>query len=264
MWVNWVTVLWILYDVGISIRTAHMQGAFTDSEWYAWSIAGLVLAVAAFVAAFLDRRADHKQIANLNDKLTRQEGIQQGGFAALGRLSGKVLETLEDRADKTGDAALRAEVAELKVELEKVKVGIGGSYWDVPSIYFWRPPNDEEQDKLEKMLRDIGVHSVRFNHHENTDCSHLARSLAATFALADWEVSGPHAGTYDTLGSSGILVRGKETLELASQVADAIRLTINASCGALVALKPNDPWDLVITIGPKGTVRSQLSRAERK
>jgi len=56
-----------LYDVGISIRNAHTQGAFTDKEWYGWFIGGLVLAVAAFVGALSDRRADRKQIAELNE-----------------------------------------------------------------------------------------------------------------------------------------------------------------------------------------------------
>jgi hypothetical protein len=131
------------------------------------------------------------------------------------------------------------------------------------SILFWRLPNEMQSKRLEQALRAIGTHSAKFSTHENTDCSRLARDLSATFALADWKVSGPHVGIDDRLEATGILVRGKENLDLASKVAESIRLATNANCAAIVTLGPEESWDLVITIGPKGTVRSQLSPIQR-
>jgi hypothetical protein len=128
MWVNWVGVLWILYDVGISIRTSHMQRAFSDGEWYAWFFGGLVLAVAAFVAAFFDRRADQKQIAGLNSKLDEQKeraaeqrGISLGSAAAFGR-------RLEDIENKVTDPQSKAEISELREEVIRKPVIVYESF----------------------------------------------------------------------------------------------------------------------------------------
>lgn len=121
MWVNLVGVLWIAYDVGISIRTAHMPvSGFTDREWYAWLISGIALAAAAFLAAFLDRRADRKQIEGLNKQLTKQEGIQLGGFSAMG-LQIQMLAKAMGLSPEKPDAVITAAIARIEAEVERSK-----------------------------------------------------------------------------------------------------------------------------------------------
>ncbi len=121
---KYITTAWIIYDAAISVRMARMIGPFSLTECGIWFVVGLALAIAAFVAEHFDRDTDRKQIAALDKSLTEQKGIQQGGFAALGHLSGTILERLGDRAEKAGDPALREEVTQLKIELDKVKAGM--------------------------------------------------------------------------------------------------------------------------------------------
>jgi hypothetical protein len=143
MWVNWVAVLWILYDVAISIRTAHMNGAFSDHEWYGWFFCGLGLAVLAFVAAFFDRRADKKEIAGLNAKLdeqkertAEQKGISLGMASAFGR-------RLEGIEHKLSDPQSRAAISELREEVVPNPALVYDSFDDTP--YMWKSDGNMNQ-----------------------------------------------------------------------------------------------------------------------
>ena len=245
------TVLWIILDVAMFLLTTPMLPTW---QWWGFLCAGFVLGVAALIGEIVDRKEHKKEITDL------KTGQAQHSYEhdVLAGANIQILERLQSATNTTGAPIVTTiEIATEKIQSLQTEVAN-------LSAMFWRSPNEIEAKQLEEALSEIGRHSVKFSTHENTDCSRFARNLMAIFTLADWRVSGLHTGIDDRLGATGILVRGKETLDLASKIADAIRTATNANCAALVTLGPEEPWDVAITIAPKGTVRSQPSRVARQ
>jgi hypothetical protein len=184
--VNLVAFLWIGFDVLICLRTGYMTAPFPQSEWWAWLLSGGALAGFAFAAQYFESKAHDREMARLRDQMTEQKGIQQGGLSALGLLSGKIIERLDDRADKLGDPELRRELAELKQELDASLKDRKAREW--PLLTEEQSRNlvvlllqiNGEQEKVQRR-----VHVLR---DDTSDCVYLAEDLAIAFVQAGWEL----------------------------------------------------------------------------
>ncbi len=71
------TVGWVLFDVWVSVVTAPLLPLW---EWRLLVFGGGALALFTFIGALFDRQADEKRIADLKERLIKQEGFNQGAF----------------------------------------------------------------------------------------------------------------------------------------------------------------------------------------
>jgi len=73
---------------------ARMVGSFSRTECGVWFAFGLILAVGALVAEFLERESRQKEAAEFSQKIAELKGLTQGGFSSLGALSFRAYEML--------------------------------------------------------------------------------------------------------------------------------------------------------------------------
>jgi hypothetical protein len=116
-----VTAFWILFDVAICLRTGFMTAPFSWLEWGLWAFVGTALAIFAVIVGHQDSKKHDAEIAGLNKKLTEQgerqieqKGISLGVATAIGR-------GLDEIASKLTDPQSKAEISELRQEVEKVQ-----------------------------------------------------------------------------------------------------------------------------------------------
>ncbi len=250
--VNLVACLWILFDVAICLRTGYMTAPFPRAQWWAWLVGGGALAGFAFVAQYLESKANDRKMERLRDQLTRQEGISTGGFSALGLIGNAQLALLGRIADAKVAAepgaivtAAVAKIETLSTELTTVKKEL-----DRAASREWQKSTDQQMSQLISALSALGSHSVKLAAHPNTDCGELVYDLDFAFKKAGWECEVLH-GTISATLTRGIYLSGKADSRVAFDVCGILSEILGYAAVGLQDRQSTDFIDLNIVIGPK-------------
>lgn len=131
----WIDCVWILLDVVFCVYVETELHPLTDTEWIL-AAAGVLFALSALVAEFLDREArakadfqqrqDHSdEVAQLRRQIESGQSYQSGKLDTIAQLSGTVLERLGERAEKAGQRDLVDQTDDLKKQLSELKIRTG-------------------------------------------------------------------------------------------------------------------------------------------
>jgi hypothetical protein len=112
---RFVASFWILFDVGICLRTGYMTAPLPRWEWWTWLLSGGALAMFALIADHLDRQKNDRVMTKLNDQLVELRGVNIGAASVIGQS----LQRIEVNAEQSGNSKLSEEVIGLRKELEQ-------------------------------------------------------------------------------------------------------------------------------------------------
>ena len=87
----WIPALWIVFDVLICLRTGYMTQPFPRWEWWTWLICGILLALFAVGAEWLNRRKQNREriedkediVRQIDAKLEEKVLVLKGDIAAV-------------------------------------------------------------------------------------------------------------------------------------------------------------------------------------
>jgi hypothetical protein len=115
-----VVPLWIAFAVAVGINMVRKTGAFSVLECGLWGSAGLVIGILAFVTEKRAQAAHAQALAELKDRLLRQQGFNTRAFTSLGLITRHMVQQVETATMGSREpaiAALRAEVRHLRTEM---------------------------------------------------------------------------------------------------------------------------------------------------
>lgn len=141
-------ILWIAFDVAISIRTAFMSAPMSRPEISAWFVVGLVLGLVALGAAWNEREDKHQQEikyerdrSDLRGQIERSTGFNEGSSERINRKLDKIANTSPDVEVKTEITQLKADLASMqwrRITAEQRRRFAEAIPKELPKIAIWR------------------------------------------------------------------------------------------------------------------------------
>src|SRR6266849_5014953 len=229
--------LWVLLGSALGlIGIPNMSSSFE----IIWIVLSLLVALMAWrTGAHQVRRGRQAdaQVAEINQTLGKLVSVTESSPVNVIRATAAKILDLE-RQLKDATTSL--------VDVETVQAGIQG--------LFWLPLSVGQRADLNTRLLALGSHCVHIQHHENTDCTRLARDLLEVFKSAGWSHPSPlETGSWNTSGIRGLRVSGKypDPSQTGPKVSRALAVVLRTG-GAFGASIPNDnKTDVIVCIGPR-------------
>jgi hypothetical protein len=226
---------WIIFDVAVSVVTYPLMPKF---EWWIFVLSGAVLVILTVIAQIMEFKASQRAETKHSAEHT---AIATGTLAIWERLM-LATQTMGQPEAKVAEAAT-AKIQQLENQLAEMR-GL-----------FWRKLSEEEQTSLAILLSNLGAHRIRIGSSSNTDCIQVGRDLYRAFEAAKWDVEPKFVmtGTFETIGVSGITIRGKgdDNTQIGANVMDTLRLFFQRPIAFAASLSNSDEVDVLIVIGPK-------------
>ena len=242
------TVLWVFYDVAVSIVTAPL---LTNQQWWAFVIGGAFLVLLTFAGAIADYRdsaALQKHVESLETQLATAQGNLAGRIDIVATLGAETFRRLQNITDTTGQSPPTViEAANTKIDnLEKQL-----AYYEKN---FWQLLTDGQKTDLIAQLKTLNKHRVQISANENPDCVGFARELRECFKVAGWEVlDKPLTGQLGVIGVTGFRAYSgdqKPVQDLFNVFASILTLP-KKTYGEMQDLKISDDVDVWLIVGPK-------------
>lgn len=230
-----VPALWILFDVFICLRTGYMTAPFSRAEWLAWLLSGIMLAAAAVLAGWWDRRRTERESDGRHAQVQKGQDTLASGIVML---AGMVQASPNQTPGEITQAAIH-------------KIGQLESTLNAYQSILWAPLNSEQKSTLIEHLKELGSNRIRVSNSDNSDCVELARDLRECFEHAQWNLEKlPDSDKWGSAVANGLMVFGSQDA-LRSGVVRALAAAIPGSPILLYKLQEGDDVDVAIIVGTR-------------